>query len=387
MVTKLGVVALAGPGNGGTYQYTLSMLHGLQHVGGFDITLFGDPDNPDYVKLGYPIRPLTESYARQLASLALHRINLRLPDPFASQDIVLAPIYALALLHTAKPFAYTLHDLQEVHFPENFSRAQRLWRYQLHSSLLKRASRVICESGHVKSDIVRLFGTDEQRVAVIPAPPQRQYLTELSDDALRAARLRLRLPDKFVLYPAHYWPHKNHLRLVEAFRRVVNDAPDLKLVLTGKKIDDYQKVVSAIDQAQLGDQVIHLGFIDRDALQVVYQLATALVMPSLFESVSIPIYEAFQLGTPVAASNVVALPEQVGDAGLLFDPTSVDAISDAILRLVRDPDFASRLGQRGRERMQAMTPERYGGQLATVLRELEARAAGQNSKAKSGRPG
>lgn len=376
-MTKLGVVALASPGNGGTYQYTLSMLHGLQHARGFDITLFGDPGNPDYVKLGYPIRPLTESYTRQLASLALHQIHLRLLDPFASQDIVLAPIYALALLHTTKPFAYTLHDLQEVHFPENFSQAQRLWRYRLHSSLLKRASRVICESSHVKSDIVRLFGTDERRIAVIPAPPQRQYLTELSEEALRAARLRLGLPDKFVLYPAHYWPHKNHLRLIEAFRRVVNDIPDLKLVLTGKKIDDYQKVVSAIDQAQLGEHVVHLGFIDRDDLQVVYQTATALVMPSLFESISIPIYEAFQLGTPVAASNVVALPEQVGDAGLLFDPTSVDAISDAILKLVRDPELARRLGQRGRQRMQAMTPERYGGELEVLLHDLQSRRPGE----------
>ena len=60
-MTKLGVVALAGPDNGGTYQYTLSMLHGLRHVSGFDITLYGDPANPDFIKLGYPIVPLTET--------------------------------------------------------------------------------------------------------------------------------------------------------------------------------------------------------------------------------------------------------------------------------------------------------------------------------------
>ena len=58
----------------------------------------------------------------------------------------------------------------------------------------------------------------------------------------------------------------------------------------------------------------------QDDLQAIYKLATALVMPSLFESVSIPIYEAFQAGIPVLASNILAIPEQVGDAGLLFDP-------------------------------------------------------------------
>jgi glycosyltransferase involved in cell wall biosynthesis len=369
-MTKLGVVALAGSDNGGTYQYTLAMLHGLQHVRGFDITLFGDPANPDFIKLGYPIVRLTESYAKQLAALVLHRVHLRLPDPFASQDILLAPIYSLALLHTSKPFAYTLHDLQELHFPENFSLRQRIWRHQIHSRLLQRARRVICESGYVKSDMVGAFGVPEDRVAVLPAPPQRQFLSEQNGEQLEAARLRLGLPDKFLVYPAHYWAHKNHLRLIEAFRLVVNEMPDLKLVLTGKKIDDYQTVVNAIDKAQLTDHVCHLGFIDRDDLQAVYQLATALVMPSLFESVSIPVYEAFQLGTPVAASNVLAIPEQVGDAGVLFDPTSVVSIKNAILQLVRDPELARLLGKRGRERMQAMTPQRYGGQLEAVLGDL-----------------
>ncbi len=371
VVARLGVVALAGPDNGGTYQYTLSMLHGLQHARGFEVTLFGDPDNPDFVKLGYPIRPFAESYATQLSALALNRLHLRLPDPFASQDVLLAPIYSLALLHTSKPFAYTLHDLQEIHLPENFSSLQMLWHRQVHSRLLQRARRVICESSYVKSDIISLFGTPERRIAVIEAPPQRQFLSDQSDEELATARQRLRLPAKFVVYPAHYWPHKNHLRLIEAFRLVADEVPDLKLVLTGKKIDDYQKVVSAIDRLQLNDHVCHLGYIDRNDLQAVYQLATALVMPSLFESISIPVYEAFQRGTPVAASNVLAIPEQVGDAGVLFDATSAMSIKDAILRIVGDPELARRLADRGRERMRAMTPERYGAQLEALLHDLQ----------------
>ena len=106
---------------------------------------------------------------------------------------------------------------------------------------------------------------------------------------------------------------------------------------------------------------------EQDDLQAIYRLATALVMPSLFESVSIPIYEAFQVGTPVAASGILAIPEQVGDAGLLFDPKSVASIKEAILRIVRDPEAARLLGKRGRDRMLAMTPERYGAQLQDLL--------------------
>ena len=146
MTIKLGVLALAGPDNGGTYQYTLSMLQALRHTSGFQITLYGNPQNPDFTELGYPICGFTESRLQQLTALTADRMHIRLPDPFMSQDILLAPIYSLALLHTSKPFAYTLHDLQENYYPENFSWWQRAWRYQVHSRLLGRARRVICES-------------------------------------------------------------------------------------------------------------------------------------------------------------------------------------------------------------------------------------------------
>ena len=371
MTIKLGVLALAGPDNGGTYQYTLSMLQALRHTSGFQITLYGDPKNPDFTELGYPISGFSESRLQQLTALTADRMHVRLPDPFVSQDILLAPIYALALLHTSRPFAYTLHDLQENYYPENFSRWQRTWRYQVHSRLLGRARRVICESSYVKTDIIRYFGVSEERVAVIAAPPLRQILRDETNERLQAMRVRLHLPEKFLFYPAQFWTHKNHLRLIEAFREVASEVPDLKLVLTGKERDQYETVMSAVEAFGLSDRVCHLGYVDQEDLQAIYQLATALVMPSLFESVSIPIYEAFQVGTPVAASGILAIPEQVGDAGLLFDPKSVASIKDVILRIVEDPEAARLLGERGRDRVLAMTPERYGIQLQELLLGLQ----------------
>jgi glycosyltransferase involved in cell wall biosynthesis len=367
---KLGVLVLAGPDNGGTYQYTLSMLQALQHTSGFEITLYGDPQNPDFAKSGYPVSPFTETRARQLTALAAHKMHVRLSDPFISQDILLAPIYSLALLHTSKPFAFTLHDLQENYYPENFSWLQRTWRYQVYSQLSGRARRVICESRYVKTDIIRFFGMSEQRIVVMAAPPLRQFLAAENDDQLQAARARLKLPARFLFYPAQFWAHKNHLCLLEAFREVVAEVPDLKLVLTGKKRDEYEAVMSAIESFGLREQVCHLGYVEQGDLQVIYKLATALVMPSLFESVSIPVYEAFQVGTPVAASGILGIPEQVGDAGLLFDPTSVRSIKEAILAIVKDPETARLLGKRGQDRMSAMTSERYGVQLQSLLDEL-----------------
>jgi glycosyltransferase involved in cell wall biosynthesis len=366
-MTKLGVLVLSRPELGGTYQYTLSMLEGLRHACGFEITLYGDPQNPDLVRTGYAISRFSESRAQQLVALTAHRARLRLRDPFALEDILLAPIYSLALLHTSKPFVYALHDLQERCYPENFSWWQRAWRHQVHSQLLQRAHRVICESRYVKTDIVRFFGIPEQRAVVMPAPPQQQFVAEPNQDQLRAVRARLQLPEKFLFYPAQFWPHKNHLRLIEAFREVASEVPDVGLVLTGKKRDEYETVMRAVGKFGLNDRVRHLGYVEQADLQAIYRLATALVMPSLFESVSIPIYEAFQTGTPVVASDILAIPEQVGDAALLFDPKSVASIKEVILKILGDPETARLIGQRGRERMSVMTSERYGAQLQDLL--------------------
>jgi glycosyltransferase involved in cell wall biosynthesis len=371
VTTRLGVVALAGPDNGGTYQYTLSTLQALRHTTGFAVTLYGNPDNPDFRRLGFPIVPFSETRKQQLRALAAYRLRMRQGDPFASEDILLAPIYVLALLHTSKPFAYTLHDLQERYYPKNFTRLQRTWRHQIHHALLARAHRVICESRHVQTDIVRFFRVAEGKVAVMPAPPQTQFLLAQGGEQLAAARARLKLPERFLFYPAQFWAHKNHLRLIEAFAGVAAEVDDAKLVLTGKPRDQYAAVIAAVQSSGLSEKVMHLGFLETADLRSVYQLATALVMPSLFESVSIPIYEAFQVGTPVAASDILAIPEQVGDAALLFDPTSVASIRQAMLTLLRDPQAASVLGERGKARMSAMTPERYGAELQGVLSQLQ----------------
>ena len=95
MTTRLGVILLAGPENGGTYQYTLSTLQALRHTRGFDITLYGDPSDAEFARTGYPIKPFAESRRQQLAALTVDRLGVRLRDPFAGEDILLAPIYSI----------------------------------------------------------------------------------------------------------------------------------------------------------------------------------------------------------------------------------------------------------------------------------------------------
>jgi glycosyltransferase involved in cell wall biosynthesis len=348
------------------------MLEALRHAHDYEITMYADPSNQDLARLGYPIRKFAESRVRQLTYLVADALGLRLEDPFDREDILIAPIYSLALLHTTKAYAYTLHDLQEFHHPQNFSWAQRTWRRSVHVRLARRAARIICESEYVKSDILRAFSVRDEKVAVIAAPPLRQTLAEFGSAELEKVRSRLGLPNRFIFYPAQFWTHKNHLRLIDAFKQVVAQEPELKLVLTGKKGDEYATVMRRVEEFGLEENIQHLGYIEQADLQAIYHLAAALVMPSLFESVSIPIYEAFQAGTPVAASGTLSISGQVGEAGLLFDPLSTSSIAESIIRLVDDPGFAKTLGNRGRDKMASMTPQYYCSQLQNLLGELAA---------------
>jgi len=392
---KLGVIVLSNPNLGGTYQYTLSTLEALRHLRGFEVTIYGDPANRDLVQLGYPIRHFVETRSSQLLYLAAYKARVRMNDPFADEDVLFAPIYSIATLHTTKPFAFTLHDVQEYHHPEYFSWPQRVWRYQLQSALSGRAARIVCEASHVREDIIRIFKKPRDNVDVIVAPPLATLRVPMASSDLEEVRTRLKLPERFVFFPAQFWRHKNHLRLIEAFKLVVSSEPDLKLVLTGNKKkpvwdpnspwhivnrarrrrdtgEEYEAVMSRIASVGLERSVMHLGYIEQRDLQAIYQLALALVMPSLYESVSIPIFEAFQLGTPVVAANVLSLPDQVGDAGLLFDPLSIDAMADGILAVARNAKLAESLRSRGFQKIDKMTPERYSGQLEALFRQLYA---------------
>lgn len=366
---KLGVVILSTPILGGTYQYSLSTLEALRNARDYRITLYGDPSNEDLKNFAYPIREYYEPRVTQLKFLAAFRLGLEIAEPFPDEDLIFAPIYSAAGLHTKKPFAYTLHDLQEYHYPSHFSWGQRVWRPAISAPLTQRASRIFCEASHVKSDIQRFLNVPEEKVVVVAAPPLAQR-GKFSSDELVDVRRRLSLPVKFLFYPAQFWPHKNHLRLLEAFKQVAARERNLHLVLTGKEKDDYRIVMQTIDRLELADRVLHLGYIAQNDLQATYRMAHALVMPSLYESVSIPIYEAFQAGIPVAASNILSIPEQTAGAALLFDPLSPQSMANAMLEIIDNPSLAKTLGERGWNRIASMTPEHYCEQLTQIFQEL-----------------
>jgi glycosyltransferase involved in cell wall biosynthesis len=137
------------------------------------------------------------------------------------------------------------------------------------------------------------------------------------------------------------FPHKNHLRLFEALA-ILRDRHGLvlPLVCTGRAYESHSPALdAALVRLGLTEQVRSLGSVPSDDLVALYGAARYLVFPSLFEGIGMPVLEALQYGLPVITSNATCLPEVAGDAALYFDPTSVEAMVEAILRARREPEL------------------------------------------------
>lgn len=252
---------------------------------------------------------------------------------------------------TSIPTMYHPHDLQHVHLPEFFRPNQRLWRERAYRTLCEQATMVAVASTWTKHDVEGHFGLSPQKVVVVPlAPPLAAVRPPAADEATRIAA-RLRLPERYLLYPAQTWPHKNHLRLVEALRLLGDRGLRVDLVLTGMRNDHARQVEARASALGVDEQIRWLGFVTPAELDVVYRRARAVVIPSLFEAASAPLWEAFQVGVPAACSNVTSLPDQAGDAALVFDPHDPVAIADAIGRIWTDEALRAALVDRGRRRV------------------------------------
>jgi glycosyltransferase involved in cell wall biosynthesis len=365
-MTRVAILAMAEQRHGGTLLYTLSMIEALRKLPAdrFQFTIFTSAGNHEFDHLDLPIVRLPSR-----AVLAIEALRGR--DVFSAADMVIAPIYSTLLLATRRPFVFTLHDLQEKHFPQHFSIHVRLWRDLTNRLLTRRARRIICESNFVRQDIMSHFGVPDMKIAVISAPPMSQLRDSVvSPGQVASMREKYGLPDCYVFYPAQFWPHKNHIRLVEAFALLSRDFSNCALVLTGKARDEYGRVFRRVRELNIETKVRHIGYVATEDLAALYRGATIVAVPTLFESISIPVYEAFSLGTAVCASSVVALPEQIGDGGLLFDPMSVQDIAGRMAELLRNPALRETLIQRGHRRMQEVTHDSYALRLGALIDTL-----------------
>jgi glycosyltransferase involved in cell wall biosynthesis len=288
-----------------------------------------------------------------------------------SSDVVHFPFQYFE--KTALPSVYNPHDLQHRHLPEFFDKAEAKRRDILHGTACRMATIVAAESLATRADIIEQYGVPQHKVVSIPmGAPTVFYRKPLPDD-LEIIRRRYALPQRFMFYPAQFWPHKNHERLLSALAKLRSShGLTTHLVCTGRPAHDWPHVRRLARDLKLDRHISFLGYIEANHLRTLYRLADFLILPSLFEGGGFPLLEAFQEGLPVACSSVTSLPEYGGDAALLFDPLSVDGMAEAIHKMWCDHDLRQSLRTRGIARAQQFTWE----QTARTYRATYRKAAG-----------
>lgn len=248
-------------------------------------------------------------------------------------DIIHTPMQYLIEKPNVKNIT-TLHDVQELHFPEFFTSAQRAYRAVHYKKIIDDADAVIVSYNHVKNDIVKYFDKPINQVHTVLLDMQDLWFEKIT---IRNSKVleKFNLPSNFLLYPASSWEHKNHLRLIKAIKLLNN--PEIHLICTGHPTEYYRsRIKPFIEEQGLTDKIKFVGIVSDEELFELYHNCRAVVVPTLYEAGSFPLVESILMGIPVVCSNVTSLPETMGDNRFVFDPNDIEDIADKINKIWSD---------------------------------------------------
>lgn len=233
------------------------------------------------------------------------------------------------------PFVCTLWDLSHIScysFPELSMNGVFEYRKPHLDKIVYKALKVFTESEAGKNDAVKYLNLSPGRVSVIPLFPSDIVTANCDIEKPEGIDEN----DFFIHYPAQFWTHKNHYNLVFAFKKILETYPSLKLILCGSDKGNKEYILDLINQLQLEDRIITLGFVKNEELKWIYKHSAGLVMPTFLGPTNMPVIEAAELGCPVACSDFEGHREQLGDYGYYFNPISPDSIADGIFRMISD---------------------------------------------------
>lgn len=174
-------------------------------------------------------------------------------------------------------------------------------------------------------------------------------------------------PSKYVFYPAQFWEHKNHMNLLKAIKILKNGLQDIHLVLVGSEKNMLKKINQYIKENELEENVTIQGFVSDEQITYLYKHAVGLVMPTYFGPTNIPPLEAMALGCPVAVSDKYAMPEQVGRAGLRFNPDSPEEIAECIKKMWSDEELRTNMIEDGYGQIKKWTKKEFEKKLVKVM--------------------
>ena len=391
MKLKIGIFLGSSPDWGGAFQYNQSMLDAVAALPRqkFDVVAGYNHDCWEAPLAAYGIPRLRISPG--IAARVAGRLWQMLDPPLVWRRRICPYFHAIAralirqrcdlwIFPSQDHWAYEVPvpalgvvlDLMhryERRFPEVSANGEFERREYHYRAMCRWAKGILVESSVGKRQLQECYDMDGTRVHVLPTvAPRYMYSTGVPAGFAE----RYQLPDKYIFYPAQFWEHKNHQRLVRATASLMDRIPELQLVFVGGKNDGFNAVWHLVQDLALSRNVHFLGYVPDEDMPELYRRARAMVMPSFFGPTNIPPLEAFVAGCPVAASRVYGTPEQVGNAALMFDPNSEAEIADCMHQLWTNDELCKELTRRGVANSKNWNQESFNQRLcAILLRMLE----------------
>lgn len=274
-------------------------------------------------------------------------------------DVFHAPHYVLPPAARCRAVV-TIHDCIHLMFPQYLpNRAAYAYARVAMWSAVRRSHRILTVSEASKRDIIHFFNVPPEKIVVVYNAIDERFSVVPPDEHVARVRERYQLEHEFVLYVGNIKPHKNLVRLIEAFDLLRQRGYEqLKLLIIGDEISKLPALRRAVHRHKLHKHVRFLGFQPDETLAILYRLAAVFVFPSLYEGFGLPPLEAMACGTPVVTSNVSSLPEVTGDAAVLVDPYDIESIAHGMHQVLSRPALRQDLRAKGIARAREFSWER-----------------------------
>ena len=322
---------------GGLRQYFCRLFRELLQLDSYAVTFYcGERNLSVLQEIGEPLNRATIRVLWDQSEIIGH---------WSDMDLFFCPFGPLYPRPVPVPAVIMLADIQEKYHPEFFTEDQ-LWERAFHfDHSLHVADRVITISEFSKESFVEKHGIDRGKITVAYLAPSEAFSQEGN------VELPPSLPERFIVFPANRWKHKNHDLLFRALHEIrTSMGIDVPCVLTGYDVDGDQRGRDLCEHLGIADLIHIPGFIPEEQLVALYRHAEMLVFPSLFEGFGMPVVEAMACGCPIVAANATSLPEIGGDAAVCFDPESFTDFAEKIVSLWGSRKRQEELGRLGLSR-------------------------------------